>query len=127
MREILVNPRPDAVISGYALGIDQMVVEEASKLSIPIVAAIPFKGQESAWSQFSQARYHELLAKASRIVYVCEPGYAKEKMQRRNEWMVDNSNVLVAFWNGTDGGTANCVRYARKQNKPVVVVPVDKL
>lgn len=35
--------------------------------------------------------------------------------QRRNEWMVDNSdNAVLAVWDGTEkGGTFNCVKYAR--------------
>ena len=33
-------------------------------------------------------------------------------MQERNEWMVNNCDVLIAVWDGTSGGTANCVKYA---------------
>ena len=32
-------------------------------------------------------------------------------MQKRNEFMVDNSDLVVAVWNGTSGGTANCLAY----------------
>ena len=35
--------------------------------------------------------------------------------------MVDRSDFVLAFWNGTKGGTGNCVEYAKKQGKPVVV------
>ena len=34
-------------------------------------------------------------------------------MQKRNEWIVDNSLRLLALWDGSKGGTANCVTYAR--------------
>ena len=53
------------------------------------------------------------------VVFVSEPGYAAWKMQVRNKWMVDNSDLVLALWNGTDGGTANCVRYAEKVGKPI--------
>jgi nucleoside 2-deoxyribosyltransferase len=33
--------------------------------------------------------------------------------------MVDNCDTVVAVWNGTSGGTKNCIDYAKKQNKPV--------
>jgi uncharacterized phage-like protein YoqJ len=41
-------------------------------------------------------------------------------MQRRNEWMVDHCDILYAFWDGTSGGTANCVKYAAQIGKPYV-------
>jgi uncharacterized phage-like protein YoqJ len=40
--------------------------------------------------------------------------------QRRNEFMVDAADVLAAFFDGSPGGTANCVLYASKVGKKVV-------
>ena len=37
--------------------------------------------------------------------------YTSAAMQVRNEWMADHCDVLLALWNGTPGGTANCLRY----------------
>jgi uncharacterized phage-like protein YoqJ len=39
-------------------------------------------------------------------------------MQVRNEWMVDHCNDLLAVWDGSDGGTGNCVRYAQRILEP---------
>jgi uncharacterized phage-like protein YoqJ len=39
--------------------------------------------------------------------------------QKRNEWMVDHADEVVAVWDGTSSGTANCVAYAKKVGKPV--------
>jgi uncharacterized phage-like protein YoqJ len=38
---------------------------------------------------------------------------------KRNEWMIDHANVVVAVWDGTSGGTANAVKYAKKIKRPV--------
>jgi uncharacterized phage-like protein YoqJ len=38
-------------------------------------------------------------------------------MQKRNEWMTDNSKYIIAVWDGTKGGTGNCVNYGKKVNK----------
>lgn len=108
------------VISGMALGWDQALAQAALNLKLPLVAAVPFKGQELAWPQASQEAYHKLLDQASSVVYVSDPGYAPWKMQRRNEWMVDQAGVVLAMWNGSAGGTANCIRYAEAQGVPVV-------
>ena len=38
-------------------------------------------------------------------------------MQERNIFMVDRADEILAVWNGTSGGTKNCIDYAKKQNK----------
>lgn len=115
----LVDNRPEFVISGMALGWDQAVAVAALLAGIPFVAAIPFRGQESRWPEHSQRAYHELLAQAVKVVDTGGPGYAVWKMQKRNEWMVDRASKLVALWDGSEGGTANCLAYARKKDKMI--------
>lgn len=109
----LRDTKPEKVISGMAIGADMLWAEAAVNLQIPLIAAVPFVGQESKWPSVSQDRYKLLLAKAAEVVIVCEGGYASWKMQKRNEWMVDHSDVLLAVWDGSSGGTGNCVAYAR--------------
>lgn len=105
--------RPTHIISGMALGWDQALARAASYQKVPWTAAVPFKGQEGAWPPGSREIYLTLLAEASRVKYVCDPGYAAWKMQKRNEWMVDHSHGLLALWDGSPGGTGNCIEYAR--------------
>lgn len=110
---------PDVVISGMALGWDKAVAFAALALKIPLVAALPFRGQEKVWPVVAQIEYHDILSRASKVVYVDPHGYAPWKMQRRNEWMVDSADKILALWNGSAGGTANCIKYARKKEKPI--------
>lgn len=112
--------RPDAVISGFAQGWDLAMAAAAIAVDVPLIAAIPFKGQELMWPDDSREVYHRLLAKAAVVEYVCAPGYAAWKMQRRNEWMVDLGTHLAVLWDGTDGGTANCVEYAKRRDIEIV-------
>jgi uncharacterized phage-like protein YoqJ len=119
IREALERHKPEKVISGMALGVDTWAAEAAVDLRIPFIAAIPFEGQESVWPEPSQKRFRELLGLASETVVVCEGGYEAKKMQKRNEWMVDHCELLLAVWNGSPGGTANCVRYAEAVKKPI--------
>ena len=106
-------------ISGMALGVDQWIAEFAIEKNIDFDAYIPFKGQELAWPKSSQEHYHELLKKAKNIKYICEPGYAPWKMQKRNESMVNDCDILIAVWDESSGGTANCVKYAEKMKKTI--------
>lgn len=112
--------KPDAVITGMALGWDTAVAEAAVGLRIPFIAAVPFKGQERLWPEPSQDRYRALLDQAQTVVYVSPPGYAPFKMQARNRWMVDKADTVLALWDGSNGGTGNAVRYALRQQKPLV-------
>lgn len=116
----LSENKPDKVISGMALGWDQALAQACINLEIPFVAAIPFKNQECKWPKESQIKYKTILAAASECVTVCEGEYAAWKMQVRNKYMVDNSDLVLAMFDGTDGGTANCVNYAISKNKQVV-------
>lgn len=100
------------VISGMALGWDQAVARAALALGIPFIAAVPFAGQESRWPEGSQRDYRRLLDAAERVVVVSTGEYKTWKMQRRNEWMVDNCNIIAALWDGSSGGTLNCLNYA---------------
>lgn len=120
MRRILKEISPKQVISGMALGVDQWAAEVCIELSIPFVAAVPFKGQELYWPQESRERYFELLALAQRIEYVNPGGYASWKLQVRNEWLVDNSDILIAVFDGGPGGTKNCFEYASSYDKKII-------
>lgn len=121
IREKLVELGATTVISGMALGFDQWLAEEAYALGIPFIAAVPFVGQESQWPEESKRKYRELLLKARRVVVVSKGGYKPSKMQTRNVWMVDNSDVLLAAYDESpEGGTANCYWYAEGKKKRIV-------
>lgn len=114
--------KPEKIISGMALGIDQWAANIACKLNIPFIAAIPFANQDRVWIEESKRAYHALLNKAVEQVIVCEGGYSAYKMQIRNEWMVDRCDKLIAVWDGTEGGTGNCVKYAQSKNKDIIYI-----
>ena len=119
IKDILAADKPGHVISGMALGFDQALATAAMELSIPWTAALPVKEVNPRWFPKSKAYHNFLLTQATKIHVVCEGGYAAWKLQSRNKWMVDNSHVVLALWNGSSGGTANCVTYANQTKKPV--------
>ena len=110
---------PTLVISGMALGWDQALAKAAIHLKIPFHAYVPFAGQELKWSIHSQREYDDLLEKAHSVIYCSPGGYSPHKMQIRNERMVDACDLLLALWDGSPGGTANCIRYAQEVGKNI--------
>ena len=113
--------------SGGALGVDQLWMQVGLHLHLPVIAALPFEGYDAKWPVASRQEYKRLLDRCQLVKYVCEPGYAASKLQRRNEWMVDNCDALVAYWNGTPGGTKNCIDYAVKHKKTIYGFNTDQI
>lgn len=110
------------VISGMALGWDLMVADAAldardAGFPVKLVCAVPFAGQEKKWrSQDTITWYHNILDQADEVVTVSPGGFSAAKMQIRNQWMVDTAfdaqGMVLAAWNGSPGGTGNCMQYA---------------
>ena len=117
-------------ISGMALGIDiwaAKMVLRAKRLGCPelkLICAIPCKNHESRWNAESQKEYKKVLEQADEVFYVSEEEYKPYLMQRRNIWMVDESDYVIAVWDGSSGGTGNCVKYAKEEGKEITIVKV---
>jgi uncharacterized phage-like protein YoqJ len=114
-------------ISGMALGVDQLFAKICIEVGIPFIAAVPCQGQESPWPEVSRIRYHRLLERASQVYHVSTSTYSKDCMQKRNEWMVDQCDVLIAVWNGTPGGTKNCLDYAIRKDKLIARIDLEHI
>lgn len=128
MRDEFVRLAPRHIITGMARGVDQWAALVALELGIPFIAAVPFIGQEAKWKRPERDAYHVLLKKASRVYIVSQGDYSDEKMHRRNRFMVNGCDVLLAVWNGrAGGGTSNCVNYANKVDRPIIHIDPDDI
>lgn len=65
--------------------------------------------------------YRSVLKHAD-LVQIIGKDYTYDIFHRRNEWMVNHSNRIIAVYDGTPGGTQNTINYARKTNVEVLVV-----
>lgn len=128
LRDIIIdhieNKNVDTFITGMALGIDMWAARIVLKLKekyphIKLTAAIPCSKQYSKWKLQSQQEWVAIVRRCDTVHYVSDEPYTAWCMQKRNEWMVDNSNYVIAVWDGTKGGTGNCVNYAVKQGKEI--------
>lgn len=138
----LADKNPKSALRFYcggAIGFDTDAFDVAyhmkltTEIPIEIVLAIPFKDQPIKWNKYDVEHYEDMIERADTCVYVDEEKrymidsvpvgrYNPIKMQKRNEYMVDHSNVIIACWDGTPGGTGNCVKYARAQNKTIWLI-----
>lgn len=117
------------VVTGMALGWDQAIANACKMLDVEFIAALPFPKQASLWPEASQKRWAGLLRFSRMIVAVGSDTLAdadiRSAMQWRNEFMVDLADLVLALWDGTPGGTANCVRDADAQGKTLKNVHAD--
>jgi len=113
LASLLQDLDPRGCLTGMAIGFDMLAAEVCRDLGIPYLAAVPFKGQESRWPPAVRARYQRLLDTAIQVRFISQPGYAAWKLEARNRWMIDHANLVVAYFTGKPGGTANCLQYAK--------------
>ena len=105
-------------ITGMAYGVDiwagEIVVRlKKSNPALHLIAAVPFKDFESRWSREWKERYADLLNKVDLVRCICA-FYHAGAYQKRNEWMVDHSALVIAVFNGEKSGTKNTIDYAAR-------------
>jgi len=114
-------------ISGGAIGTDQIFARAVIRLkaSYPdarLIIARPFPSQDRKWFQSSKNEFKWICDRADQVVDVSPDPYSPAKMQIRNIWMVDRSHTTLAVYNGSGGGTKNCIDYALSRSNWVVVI-----
>lgn len=119
-------------ISGMALGADTIFALVALKLkrqgyAVTLEAAIPCTNHSGKWPDPSKKQWRDIVEVADVVTYVSKLLYKPYLMQKRNEYMVNQCNELIAVFDGTQGGTANCVKYAEEKGKKIVTVNPKEL
>lgn len=109
------------VIVGGAIGVDTVAGEVALDLGLELWVCLPFHPRIMCkfWSEEQKPRLKHILKHARRTTIVNQ-SYSVAGYQLRNQRMVDNSHQVIAWFDGSRGGTFNCVQYAQQVGKSVV-------
>ncbi|MBO2517191.1 MAG: hypothetical protein CW338_07985, partial [Clostridiales bacterium] len=112
-------------ITGMAMGVDLWAAQEVLKCretdpDIRLICAVPWGGFASRWNEQWKAVYYDVLKKADLVKNISDK-YDDSVFQKRNRWMADRSNRLIAYFNGAEGGTKNMVEYAGEKGLEMVV------
>ena len=113
-------------ITGMSRGMDLWAAQIVLRFrrayrDIVVEAAIPFEGQDLAWSQTDRALYQTIRSQCDSVV-VLSPVYHPDVMHQRNRYMVDNASLLIAAYDGSPGGTRYTCEYARRKGLTIVNV-----
>ncbi len=121
---------------GGALGVDMWAGEILLRLKeqqeygeIELMIALPFEGHDAGWDERSKKRLEFLIRHSGKTIVVGEKGQPPEvNYRRRNEYMVDQADCLLAVYdNGHSirSGTGMTARYAQKKGLPVFFIHPD--
>ena len=118
------------MISGGAQGMDIMAAETVLDLQkefpdVTLEMAIPYEGQAEKWPEEYQARWQRCVDEAD-MVTVLSPQYTKSCLYARNRYLVQQADLLLACYDGQEGGTKNTLDYARSFGCQVCLIPPIK-
>ena len=118
-------------ISGMAIGADldfaETVLKLREKQPVKLECAIPCPDQTLKWSYTDKLRYESILNRADNVKII-STRYTPECMLKRNRYMVDKSELVIAVFNGIkQGGTWYTISYAESQNKAIEIIDICKI
>ena len=117
----------DTFLSGMAPGVDLWAADEVLRLrgegqigaDVLLVLAVPYPNFERSFRAEWRELYGDVLERADEVVYV-SAGYHYGCYTRRNDYLVEMADVVLAYYEGSEGGTRYTIRKAEKGGKRVV-------
>lgn len=104
---------------GMAVGFDLFAAECVLEMKreypfLKLAACIPCADQAKSFSSSDRRRYESVLAACDEKTVLSEK-YYKGCMLKRNKYMADRSDALIAYCRKNTGGTAYTLKYFRKK------------
>ena len=112
---------------GMAQGVDTYIFEILRKFrddgiyaNLELCAYVPSRDFAERWNYNDRRRYQDMLSSADSITYVSEK-FGAASAHMRNMAIVDNSDIILAVYDGvSSGGTYRTIEYAKKRGVKVV-------
>lgn len=115
----------DTYLVGMAEGFDmigaEILLDFKKTHNIKIIAVVPHLGQESRWRPSQQERYQRILAQCDDVI-ILSIQYYDGCLNDRNKYMVKNSSVCIACYNGKPSGTGNTIRFAKLNGNKIRII-----
>lgn len=118
-------------ICGMALGCDLYFCEAVlelrdKKAGVTVEAAIPCEEQAGRWREKDRGRYFALVERCD-LETMVQHHYSAGCMQRRDRYMVDQSSLLIAAYDGqTLGGTMYTLTYALRKKLDTMILDIGE-
>lgn len=116
--------------TGMAQGIDLMcaeiVLELKLRYNIELFAVIPCLNQTEGWSLEEKETYQRIIRSCTGITNVTGENYKTGCMAKRNRFLVETAQYIIAVYDGKKGGTMSTINYAKEKKRTVIIInPTD--
>jgi uncharacterized phage-like protein YoqJ len=118
-------------ITGMSRGVDQWCAEIVLDLKkdmsyLYLECALPCETQAVHWSENQRDRYFSIIERCDKE-YCMQSQYTYDCIMKRNQYLVDSSDYIVAVWDKYKSGhTYRTIQYAKKQRKKIFMIsPID--
>lgn len=105
-----------AVIGSRTFDNYELMRTELDKYDMTVIVSGGAKGADKLSEQYASER------NIKTEIYKPDWTLGKHAGFLRNKTIVDNSDVVVAFWDGSSKGTKNSIDYATKTGKDVIII-----
>lgn len=109
---------------GMALGFDSLAASVAISLrnelpDLVLIAVVPFRNQAEKWSTKQKVSYQSLLSMMDDVIVLSEE-YSADCLLRRNDYMLEHSLAVIAYYDGKRrGGTEYTCKRAERMGLTV--------
>ena len=124
----LIENGVEIFYNGMAMGFDLLAAETVLRYQkqyphVQLIACIPCYNQEKNFPETDKQRYAKILKKATSMVMLSE-NYYRGCMQVRDQYMVDNADMVLCYCIKDTGGAAYTVKYCQKKYpfKPILEI-----
>lgn len=112
-------------ISGMATGVDTFGAEAVLRLrqeksNVRLLAAVANPKQTEGWKDADKRRFLAILKESDDEICVGEVGI--NSYRKRNLYIVQHSDIILAFPSGLRGGTSQTINFAHTYNVPVISI-----
>ncbi len=105
----------------------EIVLELKEKYpQITLECAIPYERQAVRWPEALRNRYFSIAEQCDQETML-QTHYTPDCLRKRNRYMVDHADIVLAVWNGSPSGTGQTVWFAQNRRKPVWLIFPDTL
>lgn len=133
LKEEIINLAENGVHyyqTGMAQGIDLMcaeiVLELKLRYNIKLFAIVPCLNQTEGWSVEDKEIYDRVIKCCSGITNVTGESYKTGCMAKRNRFLVETAQYILAVYDGKKGGTMSTINYAKQKKRTIIVInPTD--
>lgn len=120
----LYNEGYRTFMSGMAAGFDLAAAEAVLSLrnelpGIRLACIVPFEGHENRFEREDSGRFANIMDTADETVTLSDR-YTPYAYARRNDFLVDNSTAVIAYFSGRKSGTGYTVKRASAKSSRVI-------